>query len=75
MNAVREKIKACKAADDFTHIAAQIATTAGLTAGAALKLKHELIDAADAAGFVYDRTAAGFVAKPTEQAEQPGKAE
>ena len=64
MDSVREKIKACKTADDFTSAAAQIATTAGLTHGAALKLKHELIDAADSAGFVYDRAAAGFITKP-----------
>lgn len=64
LDSVREKIKACKVADDFTHAAAQIATTAGLTAGAILKLKHELVDAADAAGFVYDRGTTGFVEKP-----------
>lgn len=77
MNGIREKIEACNTADDFTHVAAQIATTAGLTNGAALKLKHELIDAASAAGFVYDRTAAGFVVKPEKpvETEKPAEAE
>lgn len=67
MDGLRKVIADCKTADQFTHAAAQIATTADLTAGAALKLKHELMDAANAAGFVYDRGATGFVAKPAEQ--------
>lgn len=68
MDGLRKVITDCKTADQFTHAAAQIATTAGLTAGAALKLKHELMDAAAAAGFVYDRGATGFVAKPADAA-------
>lgn len=67
MDGLRKVITDCKTAEQFTHAAAQIATTTGLTAGAALKLKHELMDAANAAGFVYDRGATGFVAKPAEQ--------
>lgn len=66
MNTLREKIKACKTADDFTHCAAQIATGTGLTQGAVLKIKHELIESADSAGFKYDRAVAGFVEKETE---------
>lgn len=67
MDGLRKVITDCKTAEQFTHAAAQIATTTGLTAGAALKLKHELMDAANAAGFVYDRGATGFVAKSAEQ--------
>lgn len=62
MDSFREIIKGCKTAEQFTATARQIAESSGLTNGAALKLKHELLDAATSAGFVYDRTAAGFVA-------------
>lgn len=69
MTGMRESIAKCKTTEDFTQCAAKITTTEGLTPGAALKLKHELIDAASAAGFVYDRAAAGFVAKAESEPE------
>lgn len=73
MDGFRDMIKGCQTAEQFTSTAKQINESSGLTNGAALKLKHELIDAADAAGFVYDRAAAGFVTKVAETAEQGGK--
>lgn len=61
MTELRDVITACKSADDFTKAIKTIAEADGITNGAALKLKHELIDTATAAGFVYDRASAGFI--------------
>lgn len=61
MDGLRETIKGCKTAEQFTNTAKQIAESSGLTNGATLKLKHELLDSAKSAGFVYDRASAGFV--------------
>lgn len=69
MDSIRDLIADCKSAEAFTSVAIKIASTTVLTAGAALKLKHELIDAAGEKGFVYDRASAGFVAKSQEEAE------
>lgn len=66
MTEFRETIDACKTADDFTKAAIAIGKADGITNGAALKLKHELIDKATAAGFTYDRGNAGFVKYETE---------
>ena len=57
-----------KTVDDFTGAIEKITSAKGLTNGAALKLKHELVDSAKTAGFVYDRASAGFV-KDTQPAE------
>lgn len=61
MNSLRETIEKCKDAEDFTKAIKAIADADNITTGAALKLKHELIDAAKNAGFEYDRASAGFV--------------
>lgn len=66
MTEFREIIDACKTTDDFTKAAIAIGKADGITNGAALKLKHELIDKATAAGFTYDRGSAGFVKSETE---------
>lgn len=74
MTELRKVIDDCKNADDYTKATAVIGKAEGLTNGAALKLKHELIDAAKAAGFVYDRAAACFVKElPTGLTEEPEK--
>ena len=66
MDEMRKVVNACKTADDFTKAITTIGNADGLTTGAILKLKHELLDLATAAGLEYDRSAAGFV-KATEQ--------
>lgn len=66
MEEMRGLIAGCKTAEDYTKAITTITEQEGLTTGAALKLKHELNDAAQAAGLTYDRAAAGFV-QSTEQ--------
>lgn len=61
MTELRKVIDDCATADDFTKATKAIAEADGLTNGAALKLKHELVDKATAAGLSYDRASAGFV--------------
>lgn len=69
MTELRTVITECKTAEDYTKAIKTIADADGLTNGAALKLKHELVDAAAAAGLEYDRSAAGFVKSTTEPKE------
>lgn len=69
MTELRTVITECKTAEDYTKAIKTIADADGLTNGAALKLKHELLDAAGAAGLEYDRSAAGFVKSTTEPKE------
>lgn len=69
MTELRTVITECKTAEDYTKAIKTIADADGLTNGAALKLKHELLDAAAAAGLEYDRSAAGFVKSTTEPKE------
>ncbi len=66
MESLRAQIGACKTPTDFTNAITAILDTKTLTTGAALKLKHELNDAATAAGCVYDRASAAFVAKQSD---------
>lgn len=68
MTELRKVIADCKTPDDFTDAIKTIAdaTEKGLTNGAALKLKHELIESATNAGFEYDRASAGFIKKSNE---------
>lgn len=74
MTELRKVIGDCKTADDFTKATTVISGADGLTNGAALKLKHELVDAAKVAGFVYDRASASFVKElPTGLTEEPVK--
>lgn len=61
MTELRDLIGKCSTAEDYTKAIAAIADAEGLTNGAALKLKHELNDAAASAGLEYDRAAAKFV--------------
>ena len=76
MTELRKVIGDCKTADDFTKATTVISGADGLTNGAALKLKHELIDAAKAAGFVYDRASASFINEPEKPAvDKPAEAE
>lgn len=76
MTELRKVIGDCKTADDFTKATTVISGADGLTNGAALKLKHELIDAAKVAGFVYDRASASFINEPEKPAEnKPAEAE
>lgn len=69
MTELRSVIAECKSAEDYTKAIKTIADADGLTNGAALKLKHELVEAAAAAGLEYDRSAAGFVKSTTEPKE------
>lgn len=69
MTELRTVIAECKSAEDYTKAIKTIADADGLTNGAALKLKHELVEAAAAAGLEYDRSAAGFVKSTTEPKE------
>lgn len=66
MDALRAQIESCKTPADFTSAIAAISDAKVLTTGAALKLKHELNDAATAAGCVYDRSCAAFIAKQSD---------
>lgn len=63
MTELRKVIADCKTAENFTDAIKTIAeaTENGLTNGAALKLKHELIESAKKSGFEYDRASAGFI--------------
>ena len=63
MTELRKVITDCKTAENFTDAIKTIAeaTENGLTNGAALKLKHELIESAKKSGFEYDRASAGFI--------------
>lgn len=69
MTELRKIIADCKESEDFTSAIKDITDAKGLTTGAALKLKHELIESAKNAGFEYDRASAAFIKKDKKEAE------